>query len=40
MVEVDTQNDEKNIDELDIEIPKLSRRFNREYKDLDAFDPA
>ncbi|MEK6750076.1 MAG: DEAD/DEAH box helicase family protein [Pseudomonadota bacterium] len=40
VVEVDTGNDEKNIDELDIAIPKLSRRFNREFKDLDALDPA
>ena len=40
VVEVDTENEEKNIDELDIEIPKLSRRFNREFKDLDALDPA
>lgn len=40
VVEVDTENQEKNIDDLDIEIPKLTRRFNREYKDLDALDPA
>lgn len=40
IVEVDTENEEKNVDELDIELPKLSRRFNREYKDLDALDPA
>jgi type III restriction enzyme len=40
LVEVDTENAEKDIDALDIEIPKLSRRYNREYKDLDALDPA
>ncbi len=40
IVEVDAQNADKNLDLLDIEIPKLSRRFNREYKDLDALDPA
>ncbi len=40
VVEVDTQNADKNLDVLDIEIPKLSRRFNREYKNLDALDPA
>ena len=40
VVEVDTQNADKNIDALDIELPKLSRRFNREYKDLEALDPA
>ena len=40
VVEVDTENTEKNLEALDIEIPKLSRRFDREYKDLDALDPA
>ena len=40
IVEVDTQNADKNLDVLDIEIPKLSRRFNREYKNLEALDPA
>ena len=39
VVEVDTQNTEKDLDALDIEIPRLSRRFNREYKELDALDP-
>jgi len=40
IVEVDAQNDKKDIDALDIAIPKLSRRFNREYKELDSLDPA
>ncbi len=40
VVEVDTQNADKNIDALDIELPKLTRRFNREFKDLEALDPA
>ncbi len=40
VVEVDTQNADKNVDALDIELPKLSRRFNREFKDLEALDPA
>jgi type III restriction enzyme len=40
IVEVDTENDEKDIEALDIALPKLTRRFNREYKDLDALDPA
>jgi type III restriction enzyme len=40
VVEVDTQNTEKDVDALDIELPKLSRRFNREFKDLDSLDPA
>ncbi len=40
IVEVDTENLEKNLDALDISLPKLSRRFHRDYKDLDALDPA
>ncbi len=40
IVEVDTQDADKDIDALDIELPRLTRRFNREYKDLDALDPA
>ncbi|MCL5800989.1 MAG: DEAD/DEAH box helicase family protein [Gammaproteobacteria bacterium] len=40
IVEVDTQNADKDIEALDIELPRLTRRFNREYKDLDALDPA
>ncbi len=40
IVEVDTQGTDKNIDALDIELPKLTRRFNREFKDLESLDPA
>ena len=40
IVEVDNENDKKDIDALDIALPRLSRRFNREYKDLDSLDPA
>ena len=40
IVEVDTQNPDKNLDDLDISIPNLSRRFHREFKDLDALDPS
>ncbi len=40
IVEVDTENPDKNLDALDIPIPKLTRRFHREFKDLDALDPA
>jgi type III restriction enzyme len=29
----------KDVDALGITLPRLSRRFNREYKDLDALDP-
>ena len=40
VVEVDTADSEKNVDELDISLPKLGRRFSREFKDLEALDPA
>lgn len=40
IVEVDTQDTAKDIEALDIAIPRLTRRFNREYKDLDGLDPA
>jgi type III restriction enzyme len=40
IVEVDKQDSDKDIDALDIELPRLTRRFNREFKDLDALDPA
>jgi type III restriction enzyme len=40
IVEVDDQNTEKDIDALDIEIPRLGRRYNREFKNLDGLDPA
>ncbi|MDE2507322.1 MAG: type III restriction endonuclease subunit R, partial [Planctomycetota bacterium] len=40
IVEVDAENDDKDIDALDIALPKLSRRYQREFKDLDALDPA
>ncbi len=40
IVEVDAENEEKNLDELDIPLPKLSRRYQREFKNLDALDPA
>ena len=40
VVEVDAENSEKDIDVLDIELPRLSRRFNREFKDLSHLDPA
>ena len=40
IVEVDQSNPDKNLDELDIPLPKLTRRFHRDYKDLDALDPS
>jgi type III restriction enzyme len=40
IVEVDETNEGKNLDELDIPIPKLTRRFQREFKNLDDLDPS
>jgi len=40
IVEVDAQDPDKDLDALDIELPRLARRFNREFKNLDALDPA
>ncbi len=40
IVEVDTQNLAKDIAALDIALPRLARRFHREFKDLAALDPA
>jgi type III restriction enzyme len=40
VVEVDTENEDKDIDALDIAIPRLARRFNREFKDLGELDPS
>lgn len=40
VVEVDRETPGKNIDELDIALPRLTRRFNREFKDLSELDPA
>ena len=40
IVEVDTENPDKSLDDLDIPLPKLTRRFQRDFKDLDALDPA
>ena len=40
IVEVDKENEEKNLDTLDIPIPKLTRRYQREFKNLQSLDPA
>jgi len=40
IVEVDAQNPNKDIQALDIELPKLSRRYNRDYKNLELLDPS
>jgi type III restriction enzyme len=38
IVEVDTENPDKDLDALDIPLPKLTRRYHREFKNLDALD--
>ena len=38
VVEIETGNPAKNLDALDIALPRLARRFQREYKNLDALD--
>lgn len=40
IVEVDTDNPEKDLPALDITLPKLSRRYQRNFQDLDALDPS
>ncbi len=40
IVEVDTENKAKNLDALDIPLPRLSRRYQREFKNLSALDPS
>lgn len=39
VVEVESSSPEKNIDELDITVPRLTRRYNREFKDLSELEP-
>ena len=39
IVEVDTESPDKNIDALDISVPRLTRRYNREFKDLTELEP-
>lgn len=40
VVEVDVGNPAKDIDALDIALPRLTRRYNREYRELSTLDPA
>jgi type III restriction enzyme len=40
IVEVDTENKEKDLDKLDIALPRLTRRFNRDFKNLEGLEPA
>jgi type III restriction enzyme len=40
VVEVDAENEDKDLDTLDIALPRLTRRYQREFKNLEALDPA
>lgn len=40
VVEVDAADADKDIERLDIVLPRLSRRYQREYRNLDALNPA
>jgi type III restriction enzyme len=40
VIEVDAENPDKDLAALDIPLPRLSRRYHRDFKDLDAVDPA
>ena len=40
VVEVDAENPDKDLDALDIAIPRMTRRFHRDFKDLEALDPS
>lgn len=40
VIEIDNENTKKNLDELDIEIPVLTNRIYREYKNLSLLDPS
>ncbi len=39
VIEVDRENKAKDLETLDIELPRLTARIEREYKNLDALDP-
>lgn len=39
VVEIETANPDKDMETLDIALPRLTRRFNRDFKELDALDP-
>ena len=40
VVEEDATNESKDIDKLDIPLPRLTRRYNRNFKNLETLDPA
>jgi type III restriction enzyme len=40
IVEVDIEDEDKDLDALDIPLPKLTRRYQREFKNLEALEPA
>lgn len=40
VVEVDEQNADKNLDALDIPLPRMTRRYSRDFKSLEELDPS
>ena len=40
VIEVDAENKDKDLEALDIPLPRLSRRYHRDFKDLEGVDPA
>lgn len=40
VVEVDVENPKKNLDALDIVLPRLTRRYHRDFKSLESLDPS
>ncbi|MFZ4777697.1 MAG: DEAD/DEAH box helicase family protein [Terrimicrobiaceae bacterium] len=40
VVEVDAENPKKNLDALDIALPRLTRRYHRDFKSLESLDPS
>jgi len=40
VIEVDKENKTKDLEKLDIPIPRMSRRYSMEFKNLEALDPA
>ena len=40
IVEVDSENPDKDVEKLDISLPRLTRRFSRDFKNLEALEPS
>jgi len=40
LIEIDESNEDKDLDQLDIQLPRLTRRYHRDFKNLADLDPA